>query len=324
MDNHDEQSTTSSMAQEESDQFTDLLRQQQQQQQQQDDKDEQVNDEEEDQEEEEEDDDEEQQEEEESVQTTTSALSMQQRQQQQQQMVKGTLAQNLMEKIVRNKIIANTYYKAHCFGLNAETIIDKAIDLDYIGGTYGGNRRPTPFLCLLFKLLQIQPEREIVLAYITNKNHKYVTVLGAVYLRLTGKAVDVYTYLELLYNDYRKIVRRKANGKYEIVHMDEIADELLNSSYAYDINLPYLPKRRVLEDNGQLDKRVSILEEQEEEEEQQEQISPSSQASQKEHYSEKKETKYSYDHKSSSGVISLSIEATNRLRAQIGLRPLKL
>ncbi len=313
MDNHDEQSTTSSMAQEESDQLTDLLQQQQQQ----DDKDEQVND------DEEEDDEEEQQEEEESVQTTTttSALSMQQ---QQQQMVKGTLAQNLMEKIVRNKIIANTYYKAHCFGLNAETIIDKAIDLDYIGGTYGGNRRPTPFLCLLFKLLQIQPEREIVLAYITNKNHKYVTVLGAVYLRLTGKAVDVYTYLELLYNDYRKIVRRKPNGKYEIVHMDEIADELLNSSYAYEINLPYLPKRRVLEDNGHLDKRVSILEEQEEEEEQQEQISSSSKASQKEQYSEKKQTKYSHDHKSSSGVISLSIEATNRLRAQIGLRPLKL
>lgn len=175
------------------------------------------------------------------------------------QMIKGTLAQNLMEKILRNKIINCTYYKMNCFGLNAETLIDRAMELESVGGTFGGNRKPSAFLCLLFKMLQIQPEREIVLAYITNRNHKYVTVLGAVYLRLTGKPVDVYTYLELLYSDYRKIVKQKVNGRYELVHMDEIADELLTSDYAYDMNLPYLPRRKLLEDAGLIDSRVTVL-----------------------------------------------------------------
>jgi len=195
-------------------------------------------------------------------QVTTSEQQQDDGSEQPYQLIKGTLAQNLMEKIVRNKIIACTYYKLHCFGLTAETMIDRAMELESVGGTFGGNRKPTAFLCLLFKLLQIQPEREIILAYITNRNHKYVTVLGAVYLRLTGKPVDVYTYLELLYSDYRKIVKQRVNGKYELVHMDEIADELLTSNYMFDMNLPYLPKRKLLEDAGQLDRRVSVLSEQ--------------------------------------------------------------
>lgn len=47
----------------------------------------------------------------------------------------------------------------------AETIIDKAIELKAIGGVYG-NQKPTEFLCLLLKLLQIQPEKEILLEYL--------------------------------------------------------------------------------------------------------------------------------------------------------------
>jgi len=37
-------------------------------------------------------------------------------------------------------------------------------------------------------------------------------VLGAFYLRLVGRPVDIYKYLELLYNDYRKIRHRTAQG----------------------------------------------------------------------------------------------------------------
>jgi len=32
-----------------------------------------------------------------------------------------------------------------------------------------------------------------------------VRALGAVYMRLTGSSLDVYKYLEPLYNDYRKL-----------------------------------------------------------------------------------------------------------------------
>lgn len=32
---------------------------------------------------------------------------------------------NLIEKIIRNKIYNSAYFKEHCFGLNADTLIDK-------------------------------------------------------------------------------------------------------------------------------------------------------------------------------------------------------
>ncbi|KAG8217365.1 PRP38 family-domain-containing protein [Butyriboletus roseoflavus] len=48
---------------------------------------------------------------------------------------------------------------------SAESLIDKAIDLHCIGGVYG-NQRPTEFLCLLLKLLQLQPEKEILVEYL--------------------------------------------------------------------------------------------------------------------------------------------------------------
>jgi pre-mRNA-splicing factor 38A len=51
------------------------------------------------------------------------------------------------------KIYNDPYTKEHCFAITAETIVDKAFELTSIGGTYGGNRRPTKFLCLLLKML---------------------------------------------------------------------------------------------------------------------------------------------------------------------------
>lgn len=48
---------------------------------------------------------------------------------------------------------------------SAETLIDRAIELQSIGGVYG-NQKPTEFICLLLKLLQIQPEKEILVEYL--------------------------------------------------------------------------------------------------------------------------------------------------------------
>ena len=56
----------------------------------------------------------------------------------------------------------------------AETLIDKAIELEYIGSTYGGAARPTPFICLVLKMLQIQPDKEIIVEFIKNDDYKYV------------------------------------------------------------------------------------------------------------------------------------------------------
>ena len=38
-------------------------------------------------------------------------------------------------------------------GLTAESLLDEAILLEYIGGTYGGARKPSKFIILTLKLL---------------------------------------------------------------------------------------------------------------------------------------------------------------------------
>jgi len=89
----------------------------------------------------------------------------------------------------------------------------QAAELDHIGGAVGQNLKPTPFMCLTLKLLQIQPDKEIIIEYIKQEDYKYLRALGAFYLRLTGSAMDIYNYLEPLYNDYRKLRRRIKSGR---------------------------------------------------------------------------------------------------------------
>merc|ERR1719208_62340 len=106
--------------------------------------------------------------------------------------VKGTNPQYLVEKIIRSRIYDSKYWKENCFALTAELLVDKAMELRYIGGVFGGNIKPTPFICLVLKMLQIQPEKDIVIEFIKNEDFKYVRALGAYYLRLTGTSLDGY------------------------------------------------------------------------------------------------------------------------------------
>lgn len=89
--------------------------------------------------------------------------------------IHGTNPQFLIERVVRARIYDSMYWKDECFGLTAESLIDRAAELQYVGGTYG-MLRPSPFLCLVCKLLQIQPSREIVLEYLQAEELKYVVL----------------------------------------------------------------------------------------------------------------------------------------------------
>jgi len=130
------------------------------------------------------------------------------------------------------------------------------MELEHLGGTYGGNRKPTHFLCLVLKLLQIQPEKEIIIEFIRNPDYRYVRVLGAFYFRLVAKPIDIYQYLEIYYNDYRGVKFRDREGFYQKTHVDELIDQLLNKDECCDVVLPRLPKRFTLG----LEPRVSALE----------------------------------------------------------------
>lgn len=70
------------------------------------------------------------------------------------------------------------YWKERCFALNAESLIDEAIKLHYVGGTYA-NTRPSEFLCLALKLLQLQPEKEIILEYLRAEEFKCASCIHA-------------------------------------------------------------------------------------------------------------------------------------------------
>ncbi|RXN35549.1 pre-mRNA-splicing factor 38A [Labeo rohita] len=159
--------------------------------------------------------------------------------------IHGTNPQYLVEKIIRTRIYESKYWKEECFGLTAELVVDKAMELKFVGGVYGGNIKPTPFLCLTLKMLQIQPEKDIIVEFIKNEDFKYVRLLGAMYMRLTGTSVDCYKYLEPLYNDYRKIKSQNRNGEFELMHVDEFIDELLHAERVCDVILPRLQPERV-------------------------------------------------------------------------------
>lgn len=174
--------------------------------------------------------------------------------------VHGTNPQFLVDRIIRVKIYNDAYWKEFCFALTTETVIDRAAELDYIGGTYGGRRRPAKFLCLFLKLLQIQPDEDVVMEYIKQPDVKYLRALGCAYLRITGRPTTIYQTLEPFFADYRKLRYRDMTGKLSIIHMDEFIDMLLRDETVCDVTMPALPKREILEQSQQLDPRVSVLE----------------------------------------------------------------
>jgi len=86
--------------------------------------------------------------------------------------IRGSNPQYLVDYTVRKKVYDFLFWKENCFGISAETLIDKAVRMNYVGGTYGGSRKPTEFICLILKILQIQPEKKTIFEYIINKEYK--------------------------------------------------------------------------------------------------------------------------------------------------------
>ena len=175
--------------------------------------------------------------------------------------MKNTAAQNIssVELILRNRVFNSYYWKEKCFGLTSETIIDKILELKYIGGMNHSSNQPTDFICLFIKLLQLNPSEEIIDEYLSDPDLKYLRALTALFIRFAYPPVKIYTKLEKLYCDYKKLVILKSKG-YAIIHMDEYIDSLLNEEHIFEISLPKIPKRNVLEENGELKPYVSVLE----------------------------------------------------------------
>ena len=173
-------------------------------------------------------------------------------------LVRGQNPALLMEKAVRDRITESYYWKEQCFALNEASLCDRAAELTFVGGTSGPQQRPSPFLCLAFKLLQLHPERDIVLAYLQAEDFKYLRALAAFYVRLTFDPPDVYRTLEPLLPDGRKLKRRTRAG-FALTYIDQFVDDLLTADRVCATSLWKLPSRAQLEDLELLDERVSPL-----------------------------------------------------------------
>lgn len=176
-------------------------------------------------------------------------------------LIRGDNPLKLFEKAVRDRIIDSYYWKEQCFGLNAATLLDRAVELSFIGGTYGVAQKPTPFLCLAFKLLQLTPEREIITFYLekAGDEFKYLRALAAFYIRLAWERdEEVYTTLEPLLADGRKLKRRMREG-WALTHVDEFVDDLLTKTRVCATTLPKINPRLHLEDADKLEPRKSAL-----------------------------------------------------------------
>jgi pre-mRNA-splicing factor 38A len=179
----------------------------------------------------------------------------------------GALAPNglnpatIMEKAVRERIVDSYFYKEQCFGVNEADIVDRVVEhVDYIGGVAGTVQKPTPFLCLAFKLLQLAPSDDILDEYLAfgGEKFKYLRALAAFYIRLTRTDKDVYARLEPFLEDRRKL-RRKGRDGTTLTYMDVFVDDLLTKDRVCATSLWKMRKRDILEDLELLEPRVSPL-----------------------------------------------------------------
>ena len=176
-------------------------------------------------------------------------------------LIRGDNPLKLFEKAVRDRIVDSYYWKEQCFGLNAATLLDRAVELSFIGGTYGVAQKPTPFLCLAFKMLQLTPEREIIRFYLEQggEEFRYLRALAAFYVRLAWeKDEEVYTTLEPLLSDSRKLKKRTREG-WQLTYVDQFVDDLLTKSRVCATTLPKINPRLFLEDEDRLEPRISAL-----------------------------------------------------------------
>ncbi|KAI0019948.1 PRP38 family-domain-containing protein [Xylariomycetidae sp. FL0641] len=168
----------------------------------------------------------------------------------------------IMEKAVRERIVDSYFWKEQCFGVNEADVVDRVADhVNCVGGTYGVTQRPTPFLCLAFKLLQLAPGDDVVVEYLRHggDRFKYLRALACFYVRLTRRAPDVYRTLEPFLADRRKLRRRGRAPGATLTFVDQFVDDLLSKDRVCGTSLWQMPKREILEDLDVLGPYVSPL-----------------------------------------------------------------
>jgi pre-mRNA-splicing factor 38A len=193
--------------------------------------------------------------------------------------------------------------------------------VEAVGFVFGGFSRPTPFICLLLKLIQIKPDKETIVAYLSlsdgpltddvslqRSDMRYLRALAAVYVRLAlPRSPQLYELLEPLLADCRKLSAVHADGRAFRLPIDSLVELLLSQigEPVLGLALPPLVKREVLEKRRQLGAYSTWL--------------PTEEVD-----AALVEMQPRAETANLAGVEEeLGIDATNRIRAKLGLKPLE-
>ncbi|EMG49749.1 prp38 Pre-mRNA-splicing factor 38 [Candida maltosa Xu316] len=179
---------------------------------------------------------------------------------------------NLIEPIIRHRIQDSIFYKQHLYLTNEATLLPVITNhVHYISGTDSSNR-PSPFISCLFRMLELEPSKEIIDTYLTQLNFnefKYLTALTLIYIRLVYKSEDIYRLFDPYFKDFRKLRVRLKNPMfdsmqipkhYKISYIDEWVDELLTNDRVIDLILPRLVPRISLVEKGIIPPREYYIE----------------------------------------------------------------
>lgn len=178
--------------------------------------------------------------------------------------------QHHIPAITRSSIHVNPFWNRNLFGVSVADLVPLSIKLSHLSGTHGPMHVPSPFLCMVLKLLQMGPTTDEIAVYINQQHFKYPRVLAAFYIRLMETPASVYRLLEPLLSDFRKLTIRASDAapfmkdvqpseKCIITHVDEVIEALLSNRELFGIPLPRLPPRPLLVETSQLSARTSTL-----------------------------------------------------------------
>lgn len=158
--------------------------------------------------------------------------------------IRNLAPQHLIDAPTRQKICNSPYFMQYCFGVNLVTFVDRAQLLKGVGGIYGTYKQPTNFICLFFKLLELEPSEKVIEYFINTKcwQMKHLRLLAALYVRFAYPPSEVYQILESLLNHYEKIAIMTDDG-YVLSHFDEIIYSFLKEKLWCGIQLPPLTPR---------------------------------------------------------------------------------
>jgi pre-mRNA-splicing factor 38A len=145
--------------------------------------------------------------------------------------------------VLRKRIQRNQFWVDKCADASFLDVVSLAADLEYIEGFIGEAGRPTPFVCLLLRLMQLQPTGELLDEMIRQDKLKYLKFIAITLVRLVEEdPTIVHAALDVGLAQYTSLRVRTESGEVSVMPFDLVCEKLTSSSL-FGIPLPSLLSR---------------------------------------------------------------------------------